>query len=84
MKTANDIYKEDGQVHLQFYAKNTLHYKTDCGFEFRVPTSDCGDATFLLTDRARFFNRWIRAEMKEMEKQKQELEAEREIKAVNQ
>lgn len=49
-----------GQVSFMFYAKGELWYKTESGFEFPVPISDTGDATFNAEDKGLFFMRWIR------------------------
>jgi hypothetical protein len=46
------------------YSKGELFYITECGFEFPVPISDTGDATFLPEDRAPMFMRWIRKQIK--------------------
>jgi hypothetical protein len=60
-----------GRVKFQFYRKGYLYYKTDSGFEFRVPIDDTGDAVFLDEDKSILFMRYIR---KEIEIQKQELD----------
>jgi hypothetical protein len=52
-----------GEVTFQFYRKNYLHYKTENGFEFRVPIEDTGDASFLAKDKAITFMRYIRKEL---------------------
>ena len=36
-----------------------LWYVTDCGFEFPVPILDTAGATFLASDKAILFLRWI-------------------------
>jgi hypothetical protein len=38
-------------------------YVTDCGFEFYVPISDCGDGIFLSNDKASMFRRYIRKQL---------------------
>lgn len=58
-----------GKVYFQFYRKGELHYKTESGFNFRVPIEDCGDGVFLNEDRAIMFMRYIR---KELDSQKEE------------
>lgn len=45
------------------YRKGELIYKTECGFEFPVPISDTGDATFKHTDKAMTFMRWVRKQI---------------------
>ena len=42
------------------YKNNELIYSTECGFEFPVPLSDTGEATFLNEDKAITYMRWIR------------------------
>jgi len=49
------------------YRKGELIYVTECGFEFPVPISDTGDATFLSTDKAMMFMRYIRKQIAEVE-----------------
>ena len=48
------------KVHFQFYRDGQLWYATECGFEFPVPISEAGTATFLAEDRAILFMRYIR------------------------
>jgi hypothetical protein len=51
----------DGRkVKFLHYKLGELWYRTDTGFEFPVPISDCGDGTFLAEDKAIFFMRYIR------------------------
>lgn len=42
------------------YRAGNLWYVTDSGFEFPVPVSDAGEATFLAEDKAPLFMRYIR------------------------
>lgn len=63
------------KVHFDFYRENELWYKTDDGFEFPVPISDIGNATFLRDDKAILFMRYIRKHMEYLEKAKTEHEA---------
>ena len=63
MKTVKEIVANDAKVHFQFYRKGELWYKTDCGFEFPVPIDDVGDGTFLATDRAMLFMRYVRKQL---------------------
>jgi len=51
-----------GGRHVQFvhYKDSELWYETECGFQFPVPISDTGNATFLARDRAMLFMRYIR------------------------
>lgn len=55
-----DMVKGSKKVYFVSFRKDHLLYKTECGFEFPVPLSDVGDATFLSEDKALFFMRWIR------------------------
>ncbi len=52
-----------GQVTFLHYFDGDLWYRTDSGFSFPVPVSDTGTATFLATDRAMLFMRYIRKHM---------------------
>jgi hypothetical protein len=49
-----------GQVNFMHYFDGDLWYRTDSGFEFPVPISDIGNATFLARDKALLFMRYIR------------------------
>ena len=57
MKELKELIK--GDVHFKFFRKNELYYKTDCGFEFRIPVEDTGDGTFFATEKAILFLRYI-------------------------
>lgn len=63
MSTLKELVANDKQVHFQFYRKGELHYKTDDGFSFVVPAADAGDGTFLSSDRAMLFMRYIRKQL---------------------
>ena len=65
-----DMVKDGKKVHFHHYRKNELWYVTECGFEFPVPTSDTGDATFLKEDKAMMFIRYLRKQISEIEKAK--------------
>jgi hypothetical protein len=71
MKTLKEMVANDNQVHFEFYRKGELWYKTNCGFEFPVPVSDAGDGTFLKSDRAMFFMRYIRKQLESIAEGKQ-------------
>jgi hypothetical protein len=58
---------KDKTVSFVRYRSNELWYKCENGFEFPVPISDIGDATFLATDKAMLFMRYIRKQMEAME-----------------
>lgn len=66
-----DMVAGDRRVHFEFFRKGELWYKTDCGFEFPVPAEDTGDGTFLASDRAMLFMRYIRKQLENIEKGKQ-------------
>ena len=59
-------------VRFKFYRKGELWYEIDgIGFMFPVPTSDCGDATFLDTDKATLFMRYVRKQLAELENERE-------------
>jgi hypothetical protein len=55
------------KVRFRFYRKGELHYETDSGFEFVVPVGDTGDGVFLAEDKAIYFMRYIRKQLKDNE-----------------
>lgn len=55
-----DMVSNNKQVTFVRYQNNELWYVTECGFEFPVPISDTGEASFLNQDKALLFMRWIR------------------------
>ena len=57
-KQLNQILKE--KAYFVYYREGKLVYKTDSGFVFHVPVSECDQAKFSNEDRAMFFLRWIR------------------------
>ena len=61
-----------GDKHVTFihYKDSELWYRTDGGFEFPVPISDTGNATFLAKDRAILFMRYIRKQVALLEEAK--------------
>ena len=63
---------KDKSVHFSFYCEDTLWYKTDDGFEFPVPVSDIGNATFIAKDKATLFMRWIRKHKEFIDKAREE------------
>jgi hypothetical protein len=52
-----------GTVTFTHYFDGSLWYKTEDGFSFPVPVSDIGTATFLASDKAMLFMRYIRKHM---------------------
>lgn len=63
MTTLKELVGQGKRARFTMYRKGELHYKTDDGFEFLVPASDCGDAEFLAEDKAMMFMRYIRKQM---------------------
>lgn len=59
----------DGQLWYQVIGNDTV----PLGFEFPVPISDIGNATFLATDKAMLFMRYIRKHLETIEKAKTEV-----------
>ncbi len=59
-----------GLVTFLYYRKGSLWYRTDSGFDFPVPVEDTGDASFLATDKAMMFMRYIRKHMAVLEAEK--------------
>ena len=57
------------QAHFQYFRDKELWYKTDDDFLFPVPISDVGTATFLSSDKAIFFMKWIRRYKEELDKE---------------
>lgn len=60
-------------VKFMFYRNGELWYQTACGFDFPVPTADCGDAVFLKEDKALLFMRYIRKHIENIEEAKAEV-----------
>jgi hypothetical protein len=54
-----EMVAEGRKVRVLRYKQGELWYSTETGFEFPVPTSDCGDGTFLAEDKAIMFMRYI-------------------------
>ena len=63
MLTLKELVANGKKVHFVMYRKGELHYKTDDGFQFTVPIEDCGDAEFLVEDKAMLFMRYIRKQL---------------------
>lgn len=60
MKTLKEMVSDNKQVTFKMYRDSELWYTTECGFDFPVPVSDIGNATFNATDKALLFMRYIR------------------------
>jgi len=67
MTDLKDMVKDGKKVTFQYYKDGQLFYQTECGFEFPVPVSDIGNATFLAEDKAMLFMRYIRKHLKALE-----------------
>ena len=65
--TVKECVAPPQQVHFVRYKANELWYRCDNGLEFPVPVSDIGDATFLATDKAMLFMRYIRKQIEALE-----------------
>jgi hypothetical protein len=55
------------RVRFVHYKLGELWYRTETGFEFPVPISDCGDGTFLAEDKAILFMRYMRKHLAYLE-----------------
>ncbi len=60
IRTIKEMVENKQKVSFRFYRDGMLWYSTECGFEFPVPISEAGTATFLAEDRAILFMRYIR------------------------
>ena len=67
-RTIKEMVVNNQKVTFQFYRDGQLWYATECGFEFPVPISEAGTATFLAEDRAILFMRYIRKYMEFLKK----------------
>lgn len=60
MKSLKEMVGGGNVVNFIYYRDGNLWYITECGFEFPVPITDVGNATFLACDKAMLFMRYIR------------------------
>ena len=51
------------KAEFQFYRSGNIYYKTTDGFEFPIPISDTGEASFNQTHPALELMRWIRKQV---------------------
>ena len=72
IRNIKDMVKDGKKVRFVKYLDGNLYYRTECGFEFPVPTSDVGNATFLSEDRAMLFMRYIRKHLEVIQEGTQE------------
>jgi hypothetical protein len=70
-----EMVKDQKRVRFSFYREGELWYNTEDGFEFPVPISDVGNATFLAEDKAILFMRYIRKHLEFLDKARKEHEA---------
>lgn len=68
----------DKQVHFDHYRLGELWYKTDDGFEFPVPITDCGNGIFMRDDKAILFMRYIRKHLIAIDEAKKEQDVQQE------
>ena len=67
-RTLKEMVQNNQKVAFRFYRDSQLWYVTECGFEFPVPISEAGTATFLAEDKAILFMRYIRRHMEYLKK----------------
>jgi len=67
-RTLKEMVQNNQKVAFRFYRDGQLWYSTECGFEFPVPVSEAGTATFLAEDKAILFMRYIRRHMEYLKK----------------
>jgi hypothetical protein len=65
-----EMVAEGRRVRFMYYKLGELWYRTETGFEFPVPISDCGDGTFLAEDKAILFMRYMRQHLAYLEEAK--------------
>ena len=70
-----EMVKDGKKVRFTRYRQGHLYYQTEDGFEFSVPLSEAGDATFSAEDRAILFMRYIRKAMDLVKDQDSSFEA---------
>jgi hypothetical protein len=70
MRTLKEMVIGDQVVLFTRYLDGNLYYETECGFEFPVPISDIGNATFRAKDKAMLFMRYIRKHLELIEASK--------------
>jgi hypothetical protein len=68
MRSLKEMVNNNQKVRFCFYRDGQLWYTTECEFQFPVPISDAGTATFLAEDRAILFMRYIRKHIEYIKK----------------
>ena len=71
-RSIKDMVKDNQVVTFRFYRDGHLWYVTECGFEFPVPISEAGTATYSVQDRAILFMRYIRKYLEYLQKSRME------------
>jgi len=71
-RSLKEMVKDNQRVSFLFYRDGQLWYGTECGFEFPVPISEAGTATFFAQDRAILFMRYIRKYIEFLQKSQQD------------
>lgn len=59
-QSIKEMVQSGKQVQFVRFEGGELWYRTECGFEFPIPAQDLAGATFLATDKALLFMRWIK------------------------
>ena len=78
--TIKDMVKDGKTATFSHYKDGDLWYVTDVeGYEFPVPISDIGDATFPRVEKCLFLMRYIRKYMVMLESAKQEQDSQTEV-----
>ena len=67
-RSLKEMVQHNQKVTFRFYRDGQLWYATECGFEFPVPISESGTATFFAEDKAILFMRYIRKYMEFLKK----------------
>jgi hypothetical protein len=67
-RTLKEMVQNNQKVAFQFYRDGQLWYATECSFEFPVPISEAGNATFFAEDKAILFMRYLRRHMEYLKK----------------
>jgi len=63
--TTAEIVKNSKFSKFILFRDNYFVYQTDNGFQFVIPLSEVGTASFLSQDKTIFFMRWIRKQVEE-------------------
>lgn len=70
MRTLKEMVNNNQKVRFAFYRDGMLWYATESGFQFPVPTTETGTATFLVADKALLFMRYIRRHLATLDQAK--------------